>query len=29
MDKEETTWLTPTTYERLKAEYAELTGPNS
>jgi transcription elongation factor GreA len=27
MDKEETTWLTPTTHERLKAEYAELTGP--
>ena len=27
MDKEETTWLTPATHERLKAEYAELTGP--
>jgi transcription elongation factor GreA len=27
MDNEETTWLTPTTFERLKAEYAGLTGP--
>lgn len=27
MNNEETTWLTPTTFERLKAEYAELTGP--
>lgn len=27
MNNEETTWLTPITFERLKAEYAELTGP--
>lgn len=27
MDAEETTWLTPVTFERLKLEYAELTGP--
>ncbi len=27
MDKEETTWLTPATHSRLRAEYAELTGP--
>lgn len=27
MHKEETTWLTPVTFERLKIEYAELTGP--
>lgn len=27
MNQEETTWLTPSAHERLKAEYAELTGP--